>query len=810
MGMSESVPQYNRWPGIPALRIAVIFAAGLLINRLYPPPTPEMMLLVATAVSILWLISEFGTGKMCGLNRYLSGSFCYLLLLFICGYARGEYARTELESEKRDASYVNLHTGELLEMSGVITESGQSHRGQPVLTVRVDQAASEEVVWALDISIRVYANSGNERELHDFEIRERDRVILVVRILELNSPGNPGQFDYKEWLHSNGIVSHGLLVDVVEAESPSHWVSWPYKLRSWFHSQIDERFSEKPDLAKALLTGERNRLDPGVQESFSRAGIAHLMAVSGLHVGFVVAPLWFLYRLLPPSQIVRILYLLVLSLLLVGYAAIASFSASVLRASIMAWILIYSFASFKPGLSLNLLGCAALVLLMIDPGQISSIGFQLSFFSVAAILYCLPDAKKVVSAKVKSKLGENLCLLIVINSVVQLSLFPLLVGYFGEISLISPVINLLAVPVMAVVVPVSIILMILPDGFISWFDSVILLLDWMLKQVTDVADRVTENNWSWIGIHEPSPFLFLYWLFGSLYLLPRLNSSSRVILLYLLTLLTLTWSVLRWVDSTVPPDMTITVLDVGQGDAIHINTPGGKNLLIDTGAWTPYGSSGERVIVPYLESEGVERIDAVVLTHPHADHIGGLPDIMNAVYIDAIYSCGNRAESEVFHTYKRTADRLNIPISHVGKGDRLTLDSSIRIFVMGAGAELSAGDPNNYSVILLIVYGNHRFLFTGDAEKRQEERVKMTYGGLLNADFLKAAHHGSRTSSTNTFLNAVTPRASVVSSGYRNRFGHPHREALDRLYHASDTVHFTALSGAVRYRSNGYELEYVE
>ena len=252
------------------------------------------------------------------------------------------------------------------------------------------------------------------------------------------------------------------------------------------------------------------------------------------------------------------------------------------------------------------------------------------------------------------------------------------------------------------------------------------------------------------------------------------------------------------------------MLDVGQGDAVHIKTPAGKNLLVDTGRWTPMGNSGERVLLPYLEYKNIDKLDAVILSHPHADHIGGLPVLMEEIEIEKIYHSDYPYDSRLYETYTSMTDQLNIPLHNVGAGDILDIDPALRFFVTGPRLDTTPDrNPNNHSLTFRLQYGETSFLFTGDAEREQEAELVEMYGDFLNTDFLKVGHHGSRTSSTTKFVESVQPEISAASLAFRNRFGHPGREAVENLYLVRATNYFTSLDGAIQFISDGENIDVI-
>jgi len=252
-----------------------------------------------------------------------------------------------------------------------------------------------------------------------------------------------------------------------------------------------------------------------------------------------------------------------------------------------------------------------------------------------------------------------------------------------------------------------------------------------------------------------------------------------------------------------PATLTLTFFDVGQGDAALLKTPNDKHILIDAGVWSPGYNSGKSLILPHLQSSGIEKLDAIILSHPHADHIGGIIDLIEEIPVDVIYNSGYEYDSKLYQSYLELAKNKSVPTKSLVAGDTLNIDPSILFLVLGPDGHTYNSDPNEHSVVLNVIYGESEFLFTGDAGEDQEERLIHAYSDLLDTDILKVGHHGSRTSSSLPFLKTVTPDIAVVSLAERNRFRHPHKEALARLKHSNAELLFTSFERAIILESDG-------
>ncbi len=255
-------------------------------------------------------------------------------------------------------------------------------------------------------------------------------------------------------------------------------------------------------------------------------------------------------------------------------------------------------------------------------------------------------------------------------------------------------------------------------------------------------------------------------------------------------------------------ELEVHHIDVGQADSTLVVTPDGETVLVDTGDWR---SDGEQVI-SYLEEHGIERIDHLVATHPHADHIGGHAAVIEHLEeesdgVGAVYDSGQPHDTQTYENYLDAVDAYGHELLLVEEGDRLPLDSeAVEAVVLNPSADSDGGEFHDNSVALAVEFGDVRYLLTGDAEREAESRLSREWAGRLDADVYQAGHHGSSTSSTGSFLDAVEPRVAVVSSGYDSQFGHPHDEVLERFAERGIETYWTGVHGDIVVTTDGTEV----
>ena len=256
--------------------------------------------------------------------------------------------------------------------------------------------------------------------------------------------------------------------------------------------------------------------------------------------------------------------------------------------------------------------------------------------------------------------------------------------------------------------------------------------------------------------------------------------------------------------------LEVTFLDIGQGDSAFISTPGGKNILIDGGkrAIPPYSNfdAGKEVVLPFLKNKGVKRIDTLIATHPDVDHIGGLLAVLDSdIQIDRVLDPGHRHTSYTYRDFlKKIERRKETKYYQPRAGQVLNWGDEVKVQVLSP-AHLFRGS-NNSSIVIKLEFGDISFLLTGDAEKEAEGEMVSRYGNRLKSTVLKASHHGSRTGSSLNFLKAVNPQVAVISCGRKNKFGHPHKEVMDKLARFKVKVYRTDYQGNITFTTNGKKL----
>lgn len=804
MSSSSGYQYHFPFPQYPAVRLFVLMTTGILLASIWQTATVWAGLVVLASAAVTFVAHQWYR-KSLNTGHYRLILVFYMITIVLFGWF---WAQFHKPVENEQASSLNkLYRWENIELTGQIENVKPGNSENIIIDLSADTLWIEgSPVAPEQMNVRTYLDStavGSSRPL-----KPGNYLTGAVTVYPLQEKRNPHDFDYKAYLKDKGISMHAG-IDSVYRIIPGHGVNW-YTARNYVRRLISQIFTGPTQpLARALLLGDKKALTPEVRAQFSRSGLSHIMAVSGLHVGFIVAPFWIVIPFFWRFKWGKITGLVILVLILFVYAGLTGFSASVIRASLMALLLAYAKLWHRASESLNLMGVAALILLLFDPLQLYEVGFQLSFAAVAVILLLWPVLQNTMPLWVRYRWYGQPLTIMAISALVQVGLYPILVYYFGEFSLIGPLVNAAVIPFLGLAVPVAVAALgvaVVSPAIGAFINTPVVWFIEVLKILTETASSLPG---SWIQVQVETAWVFIIWMLAIGFLASLYTWQLRwKWLIGLLTALTV-YSGFSLIQQVSDKPMRVVYFDVGQGDAALVETPGGAHFLIDTGVWRPRYSSGTSTIVPHLQAEGITRLDAIFLSHPHADHIGGIEAIMDHVSVDTIYNAGTVYDSELYWRYRQKARERNIPLIPVTAGDHFRFDE-VLVHVYAPEPNLLKGNvnvnANEASVIMEIIHGNNEFLFIGDAEKQQEKRLVQNYKSLLDTDVLKVGHHGSKTSSSSKLISVSSPEWSVISVGWNNRYGHPNAEAVRRIRAAADSTLFTSLEGAIILESDGQKI----
>ena len=681
----------------------------------------------------------------------------------------------------------------------------------PVVTIE-GRLAQEPVRWAPDrtrllLDVDAYHEGADRRPAtgrvqltiygEAAPLGEGQRIRAEVRLYRPIGFRNPGVFDYPEHLRRQGILLVGSgradRVIPLTADAPP----WPVKVRRWavatLHAQLPESSAA---LLAGLLLGERTALPSETDEAFRRAGVYHVLAVSGFNVALLASSVFASLALL---GVARRPTALVAVIVLVGFALVVGGQPSVLRATVMGLLLLGGILIERESKVMNALCLAGLVLLAWTPTDLWDPGFQLSFAATAGIVYLAGPFMEFLG-----QLGwpHWLAAAVAVSLAAQLPVTPVMLAHFNQLSLIGVAANLLVVPLAGPATTLgmlALVVQLVSETAASLLFNTLWLLLLALRAVVWAAAAVPA---AMVHLPAPAPAAIAAWG-GALLLLPYVAARvwARRAALGLLAV-ALGLSVSPWVS---PGDgrLRITFLDVGQGDATFVELPEGPRILVDGG---PGGARrfdvGERVLAPFLWNRPVAgRLDVVALTHSDSDHAGGLGAILRHFSVGEFWETGRwgPGSEDTLAALQRAGTLRRV----LTAGQRLWIGSAL--FTVINPDSVPNPSVNDDSLVLRLDWRGVAVLLPGDLGGPGEARV-LEREAPVRVLLLKVAHHGSRSSSSAAFVEAARPAFAIISVGARNPFGHPTPEAVARLEAVGARIYRTDRDGALIIETDGARL----
>lgn len=637
-------------------------------------------------------------------------------------------------------------------------------------------------------------------------------VIIKGTIARARDKRNPGEFDYESTLTENGI--NGLLniyhIDDIKivSEERNLLQDLAFNFRKSIDKQIRTNHNQSTtSLLRGLILADKSMINYQTKIEFINAGVIHVLAVSGLHVGFIVLIFVFLFKRLNP-------YLrygfTILGLLL--FVIITNYPTSVVRASIMAIAMVISPLSGRNYNSLNALALAALIILFINPSDLFNPGFLLSFSAVISIVTIYPRLAKVINSwKLKSNILRYLLLFFSVSFAAQIGTLPFTLYYFQKLSIVALVANLVVIPLIGFIVGLGIttiligsVINIVGISYASANELLSFVLFYFVKTIGNF-------EYAFISIQKFSLFdsilfycviLFLYFTWDKL-----TNWRVKVIVLVLCVLILAFGFRIDNKELFPRNKLSVLTVDVGQGDATLIKFPNGKTALIDGGNATPYFDNGERILIPLLNYLGIDKIDYGLITHADSDHYKGFLTLIRNKRVNIIYKPAFDASSDNDIELEKIIKENKIPLNYFGQS--ILKIGNVNLYVMNDTIDnyYKTMSMNDKSGVVKLVYGNTSFLFTGDAGITAESYFLKKYKNFLKSDVLKAGHHGSKTSTSEKFLNVVNPKITIISVGAMNKFKHPSPEVLERLTKNNVRILRTDNLGAILLQSDGDQIQ---
>ncbi|MEA2015096.1 MAG: DNA internalization-related competence protein ComEC/Rec2 [Thermodesulfobacteriota bacterium] len=834
----------------PVIPLLVALITGISVGNLVSiPDTLVLGMLLATLATLLFTVA---TGQ-----KGLAAS-CLLISLFLLGIININSCLHPY-CGRND---ITLHAGK-----GMLTVEGQvcsppriSHEKTKIV---VNSSRIIKNGNSIPVRGKVLLSVIDSNNLFKYGNYIRARV----KLKEPNNFNNPGGFDYKKYLLYRGIRLRGY------AGRPSDIVIMRETTGNYFKTRI-ERYRSRlrevilenaptPEggILQALILGEKGGIPEDIADKFNRAGVSHILAISGLHVGIIAfIALIFIRTIMKSSEYLLLKFnifkvsALFAVIPIIAYAFIAGLRISTVRATIMILCFLIALLAGRGRDMLNILAFAAFIILITSPASLFDISFQLSFVAVAAIILITPTLSGMLPKKTGGGIFRKVATDVVLFTMVSLSTmigtYPLIALYFNRVSTITLLSNICIIPITGfAILPIGMLFIITaPCAPIA--TVLIQAASFFIRISVSIVDFLSSFPSSSFHVTTPTipEFIFYYLLVitalkladawrstAEAEYIPSISTTppflpvaitrlkdvyitnrKKFLILFMgfILLFFAVNTIYSHIKTSCRQYLEITFIDVGQGNSALIKFPGGDVMLVDGGGF--YDRSfdlGKYVVGPYLWHEKIRKVDIMVLTHPDQDHIGGLPYIADNFEVGELWSNGCKSTGESFRRLDKIITKKNIPHRIVDKDTQEQIIGDVSISILnpaksasGKGLHFPNSDYNDNGVVMKITFGNTSILLCADISRYAEADI-LASGADLQGDILLSPHHGSNTSSSAPFLKAVRPEIIVISCGPDNIFGFPGTEVLDRYTKAGIKILRTDKMGAITIRTDGEKIE---
>jgi competence protein ComEC len=781
----------------PITAATIFYVAGIVLGRFFF--IPVNILLFALILSILSALILFKTGQrpiyLIFFTIFLTGIFAYQYSIAIPAKDVSKYAGDR---------YVKL-------IGSIADEPSLSED-----LYRITLMANEIVIRGKRSKI-----SGRVSILikgSGISIRYGNKIAVHGKLSNIISTHNPGIASSGDLMAKRRIncqmISNASNVEIIARSigNPVKYLSIiiKNKLISVIQNTMKEPYSSL--LGSIVFGSQASPLPDELQDNYRTAGVIHLLVVSGTQVSIILASVLAVCGSFGFSRNIRMMTATLANLM---FTVMVGAGPSIVRAAVMCEAALIAKAFERENDFYNSLAISAFVLLALNPLNLFDIGFQLSFMATWALFYVAPA----IEDRLKERSPKLLANTIAISVAPTITTTPVILYNFGQVSFVSIVSNFLIIPWVEVTVILGFISTLIGSIFAPFAYVTGNTLTLILALLNGIVYFLSGLPFACRYFAPPGLLaISIYYIIlisgveimkGRLQI--KFNKASLLIVLVLAGIL------FAWSPSIAANDLIVTFIDVGQGDSILIESPSGKKALIDGGGRQENVSSssikkedpvGKSIIVPFLRKKGINELDLVILTHPHDDHVAGLPYVLEKIKVDMVLDIGQPHTSRGCYRFLKLIERKKIPYKLARAGQVIDLGAGIKGYILHPSEPLISGtvsDLNNNSVVIKLEYGKTSFLFMGDAAFEGEDRI-LSKGYSLISDVLKVGHHGSMTSTSVKLLESVMPKYAVISVGAKNKFGHPSPETLRRLENYGAKVLRTDLGGAVIFRSDGRNL----
>ena len=634
----------------------------------------------------------------------------------------------------------------------------------------------------------------------DIEIGDKISFNGELKLPQENT--NPKLFNYKMHLKADKIYTTMSIKDYSITNIDKNNRTMRHDIKGKITNNIENLFKshlnpKNSSLITSIILGKSSYLEEDNLTIYREMGLAHILAVSGLHIGLIAG---FIFFVLSNIGIKRRANILLILTIIWTYGYLIDFPPSILRANIMFSILFYSQLIHQPYDSINTLSLAAFILLIINPYYLFNIGFQLSFAATFSMIILSPRIREWFYPY-QNKLADTLASLFAVH----IGLLPIQSYYFNSISLLSILANILIVPLLSLCLILAFLMII----FLYTVPIINIGLGYILNiglsvqfKIIYILDSIPLNT---IRLSSPEfiTIVGFYIMIFIIFKIIRIDNLDKNIArtIIFISIFSAIWNL--YILAT-DHSVKLHFIDVGQGDAILIRGKN-NNYLMDTGgSFLPNMNIGKNITLPYLEKHGIKKLDGVFITHFHEDHYQGIGALLGNIKINKIISSDYPDDEEFVKGIKEH----NIPFAVVKRGHRYSLDEDLDLNIIWPLDNIDSNlNTNNKSLVSILSTEEFDILLTGDIEKEGELLIAEAMSD--NIDIIKVPHHGSDTSSTKELLESIRPDIGIISVGRNNMYGHPDSEIIERYNKFATKLYRTDYNGRVLLKldKENYEID---
>lgn len=633
-------------------------------------------------------------------------------------------------------------------------------------------------------NIKVYLNK-----------EEQIRIGMFLRVCgkleEIPGPRNPGEFDSKQYYACRKIyyqMKEGEVCD--KSIGYSYFGQFSQEIRQKAETILDEAAGAYAGIFQAMILGERGNLDAETKMQYQMAGIMHILAISGLHISFVGMGF---FRLLKKAGAGNGVAGAVSAFLIYAYGIVTGGSVSAMRAVGMFLVLVGAGIAGRSYDLLSAMALSAIVLLLDAPAYLYNVSFLLSFGAVIGIGALTPEICSLLNLKkrtAKSLAG---------SVIVWLITLPIALHAYGEVSLAGVILNLLVLPTSGIVLasgifalPVGIFVIEIAKRVVFPGKCVL----FFYEKLCEVVGWIPHSTWI-AGSPQLWQCAVYYVMLGVAFTGVKWGKKAASVALVIFAVVFLGYHSRN--------GLTITCLDIGQGDCCVLKMPGGENFLIDGGSSNKKNTAVYQIL-PYLKNQGIAILDGIFVSHTDQDHISGIEELLElcaqkltTVRVKNLILPDWDTTGGEYEKLKMLAEQTGIRVQTVREGNLLKAkEAQIEILAPENGADGS--DTNEDGMVMKVHFGKFRGLFTGDIGAETEKKL---LDSMEDVDFLKVAHHGSKYSTCQGFLDVVSPEIAVISCSAKNTYGHPSADTIKKLEDCGAQVEYTMKNGAITVRTDG-------